>query len=169
MTDLSHRPPRPGLPAFEEAADCMGAFLVSRGHPARIIWIFREDVVLHNRAFAIRDGLPDENPQLAKALYSLARRRGLGLELRALCRLDDATCCHLWIPNEQGDAEYAMLSPDHVKMTIPTAIPRAKRIAGAPPALWTEEGGGSLIDEIPNRQLVRARIAAEADLMTEER
>lgn len=107
------------MPVFREAAQEFSAFLESQWAFPDLLWVFREDVCQRGRRFFVRFPVPEENKGIAEKLYDQGVERGLGVRLEALCLLGSRTCCYVWLPSDEVDASYAMLSG--LKFSVPTS------------------------------------------------
>lgn len=106
----------PDLPPFTDAAEQFRSFIDSQGHDADIAWIFRQDVVELGGQIFVRQPLLN-NESLVEAKYEEGVERGLGVSLQVFCWLDGRPLCYIWLPEDQVDADYRMLSG--LKMSVP--------------------------------------------------
>src|SRR5690348_9405728 len=100
--------PNSTLPSFTEAGATFAAFLEREGAPAQLLWIDREDVTSYRREIWVRVCDPSEAVRRAEARYEAGRKHGLGVSLRAVCKVGAATACYVWVPKDEMDASYAM-------------------------------------------------------------
>ena len=142
------------FPHFYEAARQFGDFLESQTLSSELLWIFREDVCWRKRQLFIKIPLPEENKQRAESLYNLGVTRGLGVRMEALCLLDSHPCCYIWLPSDEIDASYAMLSG--LKMSVPTKPLKSHPVKSE--LLWriykwqeSKEKFKGIVEEIPLR------------------
>lgn len=142
------------LPVFGEAAREFSAFLESQGAAPGLLWVFREDVCQRGRRVFVRVPVPAENEEIAGGLYERGVKRGLGVRLDALCLLGSRTCCYVWVPSDEEDASYAMLSG--LKLSTP-AEPEAARAVRSK-LLWraykwleSREKFKGIVEQVPRR------------------
>lgn len=105
------------MPVFSEAAREFSGFLVSQGVSAELLWVFREDVCWYRQRLLVKVPVPEENTSIVQALYERGVERGLGVRLEVLCVLAGRPCCYIWLPADEEDASYAMLTG--LKMGLP--------------------------------------------------
>lgn len=110
--------PEPIIEPFDAALERFRQFDAGQGLPAQVVWVFREDVTSRRRRIAVRWPVAPDNEAVARKRYGVAVRRGLGLRLEVLCLLGGVSCCTIWVPNDDLDASYAMLSG--LKLSVPT-------------------------------------------------
>ena len=106
------------MPVFGEAVRQFGGFLESQGLSSDLLWVFREDVCRRRQHLFVKVPVPKENFGDVERLYNLGVSRGLGVRLDVLCLLDSRPCCYVWLPSDEEDAAYAMLSG--LKLSVPT-------------------------------------------------
>jgi hypothetical protein len=123
-------PAHPYLPPFAEAVATLCAFLVGQGAPAQVIWVSRGEVTSHRRRIWVRLGDPDEALRRAEAMYEDGRRRGLGVSMRAVCRVGSSTACYVWAPKDELSASYAM-QPRSLKCLVPAPLLPAIEVTSA--------------------------------------
>ena len=151
----------PALPPFTEAVAKFAAFLEREGAPAQLLWVDREDVTSHRRQIWVRIGDAMEAVRRAEARYEAGRERGLGVSLRAVCKVGAATACYVWVPKDETDASYAM-QPRSLKCQVPVPLISASvvrssiywRLRRALNAL--RQFGNSLVNELPGRTATAA-------------
>jgi hypothetical protein len=149
-------PPELKLPLFTEASSSMAAFLRQGDLPQAIRWIFRDEVTTYRRKIWLRATANSGASKAAETLYEAGRRRGLGVQLRAFCRTTSYTACHIWIPDNEMAAQYAM-QPRGLKLAVPTPLLPAKEIRSR--LRWRllellnrwRPFGDSLTHDLPNR------------------
>ncbi len=112
--------------SFQEALQAFNEFLVKEGHSADVVWIFREDVLTYQRRIFLRWPLPRANKQLAEQLYEFGRDKGLGLKLEVFCWLRTRSCCYGFVPEDEDEAEYAMMT--ELKFSVPVEKRYASKI-----------------------------------------
>lgn len=104
--------------SFDEAEELFRRFLSENGHPPKLRWVFSEDVLFDGRAILIRVPVPEENHALARECYKLGITRNLGINLHGLCLLEDSVCCYVQLPKDDLDAQYRLLGPRFVKLSV---------------------------------------------------
>jgi hypothetical protein len=109
------------VPSFPEASERMSAFLRDQGVPDEIVWVAREELTSYRRQIWFRSTAAGRRTLAAEALFEAGRQRGLGVELRAVCQIEDATACCVWVPKNAAEAEQAMLPPT-LKLWVPTPL-----------------------------------------------
>lgn len=102
------------------------AFIAREGFPTDLAWITREDVTSRRRRVAIRWPVPTGNERLARNQYSIGVRGGMGLRIEVFCLAGRKSCCTVWVPGDETDASYAMLTG--LKFSVPSSPIRACRI-----------------------------------------
>src|SRR5579872_2159334 len=142
-------------PPFAEALDRFRTFLVGLGLNSDLRWIFREDVVERGRRTYIRCPLPNDLTTV-ETLYERGLRHGLGIHLSVFCILAGNPCCYVWLPKDEEDASYRMLSG--LKLSGPPMSDRRKVIAVTSRIRWGwlkwrewSPPGASWADQIPCR------------------
>lgn len=105
------------MPIFGEAVEQFGGFLVSQGLSSELLWVFREDVCWRQQRLFVKVPVAEGNVGSVEKLYNLGVNRGLGVRLDVLCLLDTRACCYAWLPSDEEDASYAMLSG--LKLSVP--------------------------------------------------
>ncbi len=85
----------------------------------RVEWIFPEDVQLVDGRFYVRVPIPDRSLARAQADYQKGIERGLGVELCVICWIGECACSHVYIPENEREAELH-LTPSGLKMSYPT-------------------------------------------------
>ena len=105
------------LPSFDEAEGHVQSFLRDQGHPSNLCWIFREDVVERGLRRFIRVPLVNRRDAAAQ-LYEYGVERGLGISLEVYDFLEKQPLCFVWVPSDEKDASYRMLSG--LKIAVPS-------------------------------------------------
>jgi hypothetical protein len=97
------------LPSFEEASARLRAFLDNQSLNSDLLWICREVFLEQWPKLYVK--LPMHNECcLAERIYDEGLRRGIGVELQVFCFVEGRPCCYVWIPKDEIDASYRMLS-----------------------------------------------------------
>jgi hypothetical protein len=142
------------MPVFGEAARQFGGFLVSQRLSPDLLWVFREDVCGRNQQLPVKIPTPEENAGHVESLYNLGVSRGLGARLDVLCLLGSRPCCYVWLPSDEEDASYAMLSG--LKFSVPTEPMVAQAVESSLPwrvYKWLERGEAfkGIVEQVPPR------------------
>jgi len=114
------------FPAFSDAVAHLREFLSAQGHEGEPRWVFRHDIVELGFRVFVHLPLPDYSQQVER-LYERGIRYGLGISLQVFCFLDGEPLCYIWLPEDEMDASYRMLSG--LKLSIPSGAER-RRITG---------------------------------------
>lgn len=97
------------LPPFEEATARLRAFLANQVLNSDVLWICREVFLEQWPRLYVKLPLHNES-SLAERIYDEGVRRGIGVELQVFCFVEGRPCCYVWIPKDEIDATYRMLS-----------------------------------------------------------
>jgi hypothetical protein len=104
-------------PSFGEVLPQFLRFVKREGYSTDLVWVFGEEVTNCRRRYWIRVPVPGDNLPLAREYYEYGRRKGLGVSLEVLCRLEGRSVCYVWVPEDQEAASYAMMGGDlHFKV-----------------------------------------------------
>lgn len=126
--------PKPEIPSFSDATKQFRDFLAGQTLSPEFLWVFREDVVSRKRRILVKEPLPQESDKIVESLYETGRQRDLGIRLETLCLLGSHPCCYIWLPKDQMDAEYALLSVSKFIISVPTNLQRAESVRN--PMIW---------------------------------
>ena len=91
------------IPDFENAVLSLRRFLTENGHPADIVWVFRDD--LWKRSVAevlLRVPSQPVTLALAKKVFNEGRRKGL-VDVHAIAPAGDAVAATVWFPRSEDD------------------------------------------------------------------
>ncbi|MDQ3816427.1 MAG: hypothetical protein M3362_01900 [Acidobacteriota bacterium] len=142
------------MPAFGEAVQQFGGFLLIQGLSSGLLWVFREDVCWRKQRLLVKVPVPEENARYAESLYNAGVNRGLGVRLDVLCLLGSRPCCYIWVPSDEEDASYAMLSG--LKLSVPTEPVMARAVSNG--SLWRaykwlegREAFTGIVEQVPRR------------------
>jgi hypothetical protein len=160
--------PNPALPSFTEAVATFATFLEREGAPAQLLWVDREDVTSFKRQVWIRVGHAVEAVARAAARYEAGRERGLGVALRAVCKVGACTACYVWVPNDKTDAAYAV-QPRSLKCSVP--VPFISAFVVRSTTYWQlrrafngwRQFGNTLVSELPDRRATIAQATNAVD------
>lgn len=136
-------------PPFHQAVELLVSFLATQGHQMSVIWVFREDLQMARSRVQVRWPVSAENDSFAREAYERARTRGLGVELRGVCRLADSACCYVWAPRDDTEAEYAFLPAGELKIALPTAFHDGE-VVGASSWKLGNANSGTILGEVPS-------------------
>jgi hypothetical protein len=120
------------MPPFEEAIKQFQNFIEEQGGSPDLLWVFREDCGWWKRRLFVRMSPRLRDADQFRARYERGVARGLGVQFIVLCSLAGSSCCFLWTPRDEMDAEYAMIAG--LKLSVPMAPERAYAIRN--PLLW---------------------------------
>ena len=112
------------IPDFEEAVSSLRQFLMENGHPAKIVWIFRDD--LWKRSVSevfVRVPSQPKNLALAKKVFNEGRTKGL-VDVHAVAIAGDAAAATVWFPRTSDDEIQGW--DRGMKLTISRPLLRAK-------------------------------------------
>jgi hypothetical protein len=109
--------------SFEDAKREFVAFLTDNGLAERILWVFKEDTLslktdTYQTGFWLKLPLPDDNEKFAEKYFELGKARGFGVGLVAFASCSEGLCCSFIVPTDQEDAEYFLMSPEHLKYSF---------------------------------------------------
>jgi hypothetical protein len=98
---------------FDDAVAQYVKFLENCGYPQKLMWVTRKDVLFTGSSrIYIRTSDPDGNAAAVRKEYEAGIASTLGVEFRTLCVLNDATCCYVWCPRDQNEAQRMMMPAD---------------------------------------------------------
>jgi hypothetical protein len=121
-----------GCPDFGEATRRFRDFLRRQDWPEQIVWVRAGDVIrspgpaitICRQTDAVGDGHAERE-------YELARRKGLGVLLDAVCTLGGATCAIVLYPVDLREAELLMYPSDGgLKLSVASASHRGECAMG---------------------------------------
>lgn len=122
------------LPPFVDALTSFKGFLRTQGVSDDIRWIWRNSVISRrcpgSRKSANRPIYIDSTHLAAEsdieAYYGIGVDRDLGIALSVFCVAEGLPYCYVYIPEDETDASYRMMSS--LKCSIPEPIPTATLI-----------------------------------------
>jgi hypothetical protein len=122
--------------AFAEAVKEFKDFLAKNNQPTEILWVFLEDTLYPNvksteKHFRLKLPLPEENEKRAEKLYRIGQQRNLGICLSAFALCEGKVCCAVFIPKDELDSEYMLMSPEYLKFTCVINMPVAEAVTSA--------------------------------------
>jgi hypothetical protein len=114
------------IPNFEDAVKSFRRFLTQSGHPAEIVWVFREDVWKRSPTdVAVRYPPSSDNLTLIQKVFAEGRERGL-LDMHAIAVTPNSVAATVWFPRSPEDElqgwNRGML------LSIAEPLPRAKLV-----------------------------------------
>lgn len=120
---------------FLDAVGRFERFLQNAGYPGHVRWIRPRDVVLvtDRRIFIRVRNNPSD--QYVRDAFDLATRAGRGILFAALCSLERATCCYVWVPQDKNEAADHLMS-DKLKLSAPTGEGRFQGYAVSNALKW---------------------------------
>jgi hypothetical protein len=105
---------------FDEACSALADFLRREDEPSEeLLWLCREDITGIRRRIFVHPSPPSSNRDLYRQLYESGVQQGRGLWVVAAFTLGRRACCYVWVPRDDIDASYAMLS-DGLRLSIPS-------------------------------------------------
>jgi len=108
------------ISGFEAGVKKFQECLRANRSPERILWIQPEDILLTGkRLFYVKILAPESRELAARQVYEIGAERGLGVLFGTICEVDGTTCCYVWIPANEDEAEAALMPAD-LKMSIKT-------------------------------------------------
>lgn len=110
---------------FETALEQFSELLEQLSCPRKVVWAFAEDLAWIGGILHIRSPLPEENAGIVRAAFDSHTVRDLGIELRALARLEGETVCSILVPRDDQQAKELLISG--LKLSVPECMPPAKR------------------------------------------
>ena len=119
------------IPEFRLAVQQMQGFLEREGHPARLAWVFLDDIYRAGLAnVSLRTPLPEANPALSAKVFEEGRAKGL-VSITAIATMRDTTAVTVWFPKH--DVEEVQGWSVGLKLSISKPLPKARTV---PSALW---------------------------------
>jgi hypothetical protein len=109
-------------PSFDDSVSRFKEFLLKTGYPQEIIWITCADVIFTGGpVIYVRMPVPATNKPKVRKRYDLALQEKRGVLLAALCCVEGFTCCFVWMPSSDLEAESALMpsDPSDVKLSVP--------------------------------------------------
>ena len=107
------------MESFDEAVGILRRLLAQHGRPAVLVWICRQDIrTIAGRAF-VRVPVGLATPEQARETYeaAAAKYRAICLDVVGHSLAHSFACVD--VAADSADAEQRMMSPDHVKVSIP--------------------------------------------------
>ncbi len=102
---------------FRDALSAFRQFLTENGYPSEMIWIKPEDIIPSRGSFVfVRVSTSKKNEESARKLFDLGISRQYGVLFQAIGEVGNASCCHVWIPQNERESEEALM-PRGIKMS----------------------------------------------------
>lgn len=108
--------------ALEQFGELLGQLSCSR----KMVWAFAEDLAWVDGILHVRSPLPKENAGIVRAAFASHSARTLGIELRALARLEDMTVCSILVPHNDQQSNELLISG--FKLSVPDHMPPAQLV-----------------------------------------
>lgn len=131
------------VPSFGTAFDSFQRFVRGQ-HEGSLRWVFREELRLCGARFEVRTPIPAANEALVRELFEEGRTRGLGIELRVLCRVGADLCCYVRLPADEED-------PGGLKLSVASPLLEAEAIEEWGP-LPDQSENSDWLAEVPFRE-----------------
>ena len=123
------------MESFAEWTKRLSDFLRGSGLPARVAWVDWGDVLISQGRLYVRGFAKSSRPSTAETRFQRATDRGVGISLEAVCKVGDASCCFVYLPRDQDEAQRLMIPQTGVKLSVPTLAAEARTIKN-PIAWW---------------------------------
>jgi hypothetical protein len=104
------------IETFDQSVLRFGGFLERQGWPSRLTWIVPGNARVVERKVLIRR--TGKDALIARSQFEAGIRRGLGIALQAVCRLEDSAGCFVFVPQDRIQAEHCMVHEDNLKMSV---------------------------------------------------
>ena len=114
---------------FDESLDDFREFLFGQGLSTDLIWLFSEDVIFQDEAVFIKTPHSITNEDRAKDCYELGQKRNFGISLQAFCSFQSQLCCYIYLPEDDLDAQYSLMSNEAVKYSVWNNLKEAQSIS----------------------------------------
>lgn len=123
------------MESFEECAARLRQFAMDQGLPSGQMWIDWGDLILNGGRFYVYRSNRQDRSLSAAARYRSAAEKDVGIELEAICTVDHATCCFVYVPFDRDEAMRLMIPDRGVKLSVAQTPPKAKLVTN-PVAWW---------------------------------
>lgn len=115
-------------PPFFAAVEQLRGLLSSRGHPAEVVWLFREDFYHASaRQPIVRMPLPAQNAELAERYFEAGRVQGQFPQLHGQFEVDGRSGCTLWFPDQLAPGGTSLLTTLVLSAAAPFVVARQVR------------------------------------------
>ena len=115
--------------SFDEALTDFREFLLSQKLFTQLIWIFSEDVIFEAEHIYIKTPISNKNEALAKDCYELGQKRNFGISLQAFCLFESQLCCYIYLPENDIDDQYSLMSNAALKYSVRTNLKEAESVS----------------------------------------
>jgi hypothetical protein len=118
---------------FQEACSRYQNFLTANGYPNQIVWVMPQDILVTGlRILSVKMPVPSGNLARVRETYDTAMKNQTGVSFSTVCEIDDVTCCHVWVPADERERQYAQC-PRDLKLSALAGEnrPRAKKITNS--------------------------------------
>lgn len=112
--------------SFDEALNDFKEFLSGQGLSNQLTWIFLEDVIFRGENIFIKT--PVSNQSIARSYYKIGQKRNFGINLQAFCTLESQLCSYIYLPENDIDAQYSLMSNKALKYSVSKNLRAAKSI-----------------------------------------
>jgi hypothetical protein len=112
-------------PTFDEAILRYQEFLESQGWFGAIVWIRPADAALIGSELFLWLPEPSTGRERARADYSRACDRELGVESGLLCQAGAISFCFVYGPRNEDESQRHLM-PDGLKLSFPIPVPTAR-------------------------------------------
>jgi hypothetical protein len=103
---------------FDSAVADFTRFAVSEGYPQALLWVASESVRFWRGRNFVLVRNSEEQRVLAKANFDAAMIRDMGLAIEGRFKTASSTICHLYVPEDDLDAQCRMIPATGVKMLV---------------------------------------------------
>jgi|SRR6185312_1049975 len=94
---------------FSDAIEQFRRFLTDQGHAGPLVWITPSDLMWSGGALLVRPRA--EAADEAERVFNEATKRGYGVSLEAIARLDHSLCCFVFAPATPEEAAADFVAP----------------------------------------------------------
>jgi|SRR5580700_4501889 hypothetical protein len=119
------------MESFDECSRRLSQLMRDHGLPSREKWVDWGDVIVDKGRYYVYGSKSEDRSCSSEARFRLAAEKDVGIALEAICTVNDATCCFVYLPSSQDEAERLMIPQSGVKLSVPMAPPEAKLVTNA--------------------------------------
>jgi hypothetical protein len=110
---------------FEAALATFRQFLEKNSYSPDVIWVTRKEIVLtDDRAMYVKVPVSRKNEQSVRELFLRSVRQREAILLATLCEMDGVTCAYAWVPQNDSEADEALMPDSGIKMSVKTGLSR---------------------------------------------
>ena len=103
---------------FDEAVVRFQKFLTQQSRPSKLVWLEPRDILLSGtRVVYVKLPTPGGREKQARKLYDYGLTQGRGVLFNGVFEIEGATCCSVWVPADDAEAQSALLPPE-LKLSI---------------------------------------------------